>query len=181
MPKLKDLTTKRFGRLVVISRAPNRAGRTYWNCECDCGNKSVANAYNLGHKDYQRRIQSCGCFRRERQVEANITHGLSHTAAFPLWCDAKRRAKRFSVPFSIEVCDVIIPDICPLLGIKLVKGDDVASDASPSLDRIVPENGYVRGNVWGISYRANAIKRNATFTEFERIYMAWKSMEEQRC
>ena len=38
-----DLTGERFGKLVAVSRAPNReygsGGRTAWRCVCDCGNK----------------------------------------------------------------------------------------------------------------------------------------------
>jgi hypothetical protein len=33
-----DLTNYRFGRLVAISKAPSRNGKTYWLCQCDCGN-----------------------------------------------------------------------------------------------------------------------------------------------
>lgn len=36
---------------------------------------------------------------------------------------------------------------------------------SPSLDRKDPAKGYVKGNVWVISYRANAIKQDATLAE----------------
>lgn len=40
--RFNDLTGKRFGKLVVISREPNdKYGRTMWKCKCDCGNESV--------------------------------------------------------------------------------------------------------------------------------------------
>jgi hypothetical protein len=37
MPKALDLTGKRFGRLIAISKAESRNGKTYWLCKCDCG------------------------------------------------------------------------------------------------------------------------------------------------
>lgn len=56
----------------------------------------------------------------------------------------------------------MIPDRCPVLGIPLRPGDGVSHDGSPQLDRLVPELGYVSGNVAVISRLANTIKQNAT-------------------
>lgn len=39
--KLRDLVGQRFGRLLVLERAHNRAGRAAWTCECECGNQTV--------------------------------------------------------------------------------------------------------------------------------------------
>ena len=39
MPKALDLTGQRFGKLVALSKAPSRSGKTYWLCQCDCGNQ----------------------------------------------------------------------------------------------------------------------------------------------
>jgi hypothetical protein len=77
--------------------------------------------------------------------------------------DAKKRAKKKGLPFDIELDDIIIPDICPLLGIRLAKAEGGApAPHSPSLDRIIPELGYVRGNIQVLSYLANSMKQNAT-------------------
>jgi hypothetical protein len=65
---------------------------------------------------------------------------------------------------------MVIPDTCPLLGIRLEKNKRKGPKAtSPSLDRIDPGQGYVAGNVWVISYRANAIKNDASPEELEMI------------
>ncbi len=79
-----------------------------------------------------------------------------------LIADAKKRAKREGLPFDLTAADIVVPELCPVLGIPLVRGDKVLGDSSPSLDRITPTLGYVRGNVAVISYRANRIKQNAT-------------------
>jgi hypothetical protein len=44
-PKPIDRIGQRFGKLIVIARAPPRKGQTWWLCKCDCGReKHVANA-----------------------------------------------------------------------------------------------------------------------------------------
>ena len=82
---------------------------------------------------------------------------------------AKGRAKRFGLPFRITSKDVFIPLICPILGIVLQRGLGQQRDNSPSLDRIIPQRGYVRGNIQVISNRANSIKRNATSQEIRKV------------
>jgi hypothetical protein len=80
------------------------------------------------------------------------------------------RCKRDGIPFDITPADIIIPERCPLLPeIKLARGHGVLQPCSPSLDRLDPTKGYVRGNIWVISYRANAIKQNASLQELETL------------
>jgi hypothetical protein len=65
---------------------------------------------------------------------------------------------------------MVVPEFCPVLGIRLacnVRGGPC--DASPSLDRIRAELGYVTGNIAVISMRANRIKNNGTAAEHEAI------------
>lgn len=82
---------------------------------------------------------------------------------------AKTRAKRNGVPFSITVNDFEIPDVCPALGIPVFKGDGVMHDGSPSLDRKDNALGYVPGNVYVVSWRANNLKKDATADELRAI------------
>lgn len=63
----------------------------------------------------------------------------------------------------------MIPTHCPALGIPLVPGIGVAHDGSPQLDRLVPEMGYVRGNVVVISKLANTIKQNASPNQIRAV------------
>lgn len=45
----KDLTGKRFGRLVVVENlGKNKHGHTVWGCVCNCGKTIKAEAGNLG-------------------------------------------------------------------------------------------------------------------------------------
>jgi hypothetical protein len=78
---------------------------------------------------------------------------------------AKNRAKNDSVPFDLALEDIPDWDICPVLGVEMKKDTRYA----PSLDRIVPSLGYVRGNIQVISHKANAMKQDATQEELERF------------
>lgn len=92
--------------------------------------------------------------------------------------DARRRARKFGRPFNIEESDVVIPHVCPVLGIPLVRKVGQGYGAwgnSPSVDCIVPELGYVKGNVWVISHRANAIKSDASPEEIFAVAAAVRS------
>jgi hypothetical protein len=87
-----------------------------------------------------------------------------------LFLYARSRARRLGIPFEINESDIHVPEICPVLGIKLVLNGRVKNrDSSPSLDRIVPDKGYTRDNVWVISYRANRIKNDGTPDELQKI------------
>jgi hypothetical protein len=71
------------------------------------------------------------------------------------------------VPFSISVQSIVIPATCPVLGIPIILGEK-RSENSPSLDRLVPENGYVPGNVRVISDKANRLKGDRTLIELQK-------------
>lgn len=91
---------------------------------------------------------------------------------------ARQRAKNKNIPFNIGVEDVFIPEVCPILGVKLeVASGGAPAAGSPSLDRIVPEKGYTKGNVQVISYRANLIKTNATADEIMAVAKYMKEHE----
>lgn len=87
-----------------------------------------------------------------------------------LWA-ARNRAKTFNLPFNIDLEDIFIPDYCPVLRIKLEPtGYGLSNnDSSPSLDRINPILGYVKGNVAVISWKANKIKRNYTADDLRKV------------
>lgn len=82
---------------------------------------------------------------------------------------AKKRAKEKNLPFNIDVEDIVIPNVCPVFGFLLEAGTISERDNSPSLDKIIPELGYVKGNVMVISFKANTLKRDGSLEDFEKI------------
>ena len=75
---------------------------------------------------------------------------------------------------TITVADIVIPAVCPILGIPLVmrSGGKPRADA-PTLDRIDNSQGYIPGNVRVISARANRLKSDMTYDEARLLVERW--------
>lgn len=71
MPRYKDRVGDQHGRLTVISVAEKQGKRVMWLCKCSCGNNKIIAGDNLGY------TKSCGCYQRERTIEAHFLHGHS--------------------------------------------------------------------------------------------------------
>lgn len=71
---------------------------------------------------------------------------------------AKGRARKKGLEFNIELKDIHIPKKCPILKVPII----CSTRYSPSIDRIYPNKGYVKGNIAVISALANSMKANAT-------------------
>jgi hypothetical protein len=93
---------------------------------------------------------------------------------------ARRRAKLKKVPFDITVDDIEVPEFCPVLGLRLAVNEGHAKDNSITIDRIVPELGYVKSNVAIISFKANTIKNNASIEELEKVLKWVKEINEKK-
>lgn len=80
---------------------------------------------------------------------------------------SRRRASKLGLEFNLTIEDILIPEQCPILGIKLIRQTNKGRSAkcSPSLDRIDSSKGYIKGNVWVISMLANAMKNEANKEE----------------
>jgi len=87
---------------------------------------------------------------------------------------AKVRAKKYNIPFDIEVEDIEIPLNCPIGGNLLVKGDGYNPDAM-SLDKLNPSKGYVKGNVFVISRKWNLKKSDMSIEDMNKIINYIKS------
>ena len=68
-----------------------------------------------------------------------------------------------------------IPEFCPVLGIRLEVTEigsseqRMAKDNAPTLDKFIPELGYVKTNVHIISWRANKLKGDGTPEEWLKV------------
>jgi hypothetical protein len=90
--------------------------------------------------------------------------------------NAKRRAKRKNLPFNLDkdYLKSIVQTHCPVFKTSFVwecsgLGKGFTKPNSPSLDRIIPELGYVKGNMVFISHLANKIKQDATEKELYAV------------
>lgn len=155
-----DLTGKRFGHLTVLNKAERRTGnQIHWKVECDCGTIKDVAGNSLRHG----RVVACGC------KQPNITHGASRTRAYKIWAGTRSRAKASGVEHTIDYTDIVLVDVCPVLGIPLNYSNSKLLDDSPSLDRVDNSKGYVKGNVRVISFKANRIKCDASVQDIEAV------------
>lgn len=99
--------------------------------------------------------------------------GMEHLVV--LVSGARARAARKGLAFDLTVEDVqsIWPsdNCCPVLGtpFKRALGSQGSSPTSPTLDRICPEKGYVRGNLIVVSALANRIRNDASVQEIKKV------------
>jgi hypothetical protein len=57
-----NLIGKKFGRLIVIEKIPERKNkRIYWKCRCTCGKETIVKGNNL----ITGTTSSCGCYKNE--------------------------------------------------------------------------------------------------------------------
>lgn len=89
---------------------------------------------------------------------------------------AKYRAKKKNIEFSLLREDVVIPEICPVLGIPIIP---YSFYNSPSLDRIDNSRGYTKDNVIVVSFKANMLKGAASMDELEKIVRFYGKLEDK--
>ena len=84
-PRIKNKSGERFGRLVVKEIDMTKPTRkTFWICECDCGNLVSIRSDSL------KITKSCGCLKKEQDYK-NLNfkdkqlHGLTNHLAYPRW------------------------------------------------------------------------------------------------
>lgn len=167
MPKHNfiDLTGRTFGRLLVLYRSvDDQRGNPMWSCQCSCGQLKDVQGLCLRRGN----TSSCGCYRKELAKTPRLPDGF-RSSRHRMYTGVKDRARRRSIPFDLTPDDIVIPERCPVLGLVLSPNVGHAAPNSPSLDRIDPSKGYVRGNVQVISQRANALKRDATADEIQMV------------
>jgi hypothetical protein len=128
-----------------------------------------------GKKDILKNHRASRCKECQRQEYLKTDQRMK------LYYAAKGRASQRNVAFSITPEDIVIPEFCPVLGMKLIPkigGGPLSSRVNPdapTVDRIDNDRGYEPGNVAVISLRANVLKSNGTVPEFEKVVKYMKS------
>ena len=105
----KDLTGKRFGKLIVISRAENKKMYSVcWNCICECGKSKIIRSHDL----CSGKTTSCGCIGKNSRLKASTTHGGTHTRLYRIWNGMRSRTTNPKTSFfycyggrGISVCE----------------------------------------------------------------------------
>jgi hypothetical protein len=105
-----------------------------------------------------------------------------------LWRGCKDNAKIRGIEFNLDPEDIVVPDICPIFNIPLIKDvnylkyngrkNPMGVDEYPSIDRLDSTKGYIKNNINIISWKANNLKSNATLDDLEKLLKWVKSKYE---
>lgn len=91
---------------------------------------------------------------------------------------AKRRSRVKGIPFNLtsNYLETIFPKNfrCPILGYKMRVANKTLGRLSPTLDRINPRLGYVKGNVEFVANIANMMMTSATGRDIKK-FVKWAS------
>lgn len=97
--------------------------------------------------------------RRKHKIHTDLEYCMKTRLS-----QCKYRAEKKNIPFDITVDDLldVYEENCPYLGIRLtISGNSRNEPSALSIDKIIPELGYVKGNIKIISYKANMMKSDA--------------------
>ncbi len=166
-----DLVGKRFGKLIVKEKHPERtrSGKVQWVCICDCGNETVTYTGSLNSGN----TKSCGCQRAiaaRSTGKSKITHGMTGSSEYKAWQSMRERCYRESsenYPHyggrGISVCDEWRNSFENFLR-------DMGSKPSPdlSLERKDTNGNYTPNNChWASIQTQNNNKRSNRFYLWE--------------
>lgn len=99
-------------------------------------------------------------------------HNFGASLIDNMYYNARTRAINNNLEFNISKDDIVIPDICPVIKKPFYIDDtsQVNNKYSPSLDRIIPDKGYIKGNVRVISTIANFSKNKFQINDLIKVY-----------
>jgi hypothetical protein len=156
-----ELIGRRFGKLVVQDRHlyNDKHNKTLWNCICDCGKQATIVGSNLtsGH------TTSCGCYRKDKIIESNFSHGMCEIPEYGIWANMIQRSTNSNTPNysdyggrGITVCDRWLNSFEAFY-------EDMGPRPSPnhSIDREENDKGYYKDNCrWATPTEQANNKRN---------------------
>ena len=149
----KEDVVKKFGEWNKYKRAIEKAPNTYINCGCSHP------AFKKGYRSKLKPNQFSKLYRHLKGVESRAKeNGIPYNLDIEYFIDKDTKRDKEKTGY---------PDFCPILGIKLDR--ELGADHRPSFDKVIPENGYIKGNVQIISYKANRLKSNMHLSDFKKF------------
>lgn len=166
---MKDLSGKRFGRLVVLRRAENnKSGDAFWFCKCDCDGKEVK---VKGGSLRSGKTQSCTCYQKEfaSKQHSGYEGQAAETQCFNTY---RHNARTRSIPFDLSKEDFLnlTKENCFYCGQEPSQVVEVHSKNGTyvynGVDRVDSSKGYTLDNCVACCGTHNLMKLDMTSTEF---------------
>ena len=127
----------------------NKTRKDGYDAKCKECSSTISKLWKQNNKLYAR---------EKNRVWMNKKHHRDPRAK--MLSHSKHTAKRKNLEHNLVIEDIIIPELCPVFGIKLEVGSKKREECSPSLDRIDNNKGYIKGNIIVVSWKANRMKNN---------------------
>ncbi|MCA1029268.1 hypothetical protein LCM23_24975 [Cytobacillus kochii] len=180
MPKPKDLTGQKFGRLTAIkSCGSNKLGKRTWLCKCECGSEKIIVSGDLSSG----RTRSCGCLVSEFTAKRNYKHGKTNSRLFRIWTNMKNRCHQPNNPDyenygarGISVCEEWFNDFQSFYDWSINNGyvDTL------SIDRIDGNKGYYPDNCrWATAKEQARNIRTNVITSINGKYLTLSEIAEK--
>ena len=164
---MEDLTGRRFGRWLVVSRAPDNVTacgyhHIMWNCICDCGTEKIVRGKSLRYGI----SKSCGCLQKEELADRASKHHGFGTRLYAVWNSMRQRcnnpkhhAYQNYGGRGIKICDEW-NDYAAFREWAYANGyRDDAERGELTLDRIDVDNGYSPSNCRFVDMKTQAENR----------------------
>lgn len=181
MPPAPDLSGSRYGRLLVMKRVTNSpAGKTRWQCVCDCGEQVEVVGSNLRRGT----TTSCGCAQREAVGSLSKTHGMSTHPLYKVWLGQRNRCRNPNshkwsayggrgIRFA-EVWDDFS------VWLEYVLALPFYGDPKRSLDRIDNDGNYEPGNLrWATASEQASNRRKKSSSRSTSPGVTWSSSHQK--
>jgi hypothetical protein len=183
-----EMKGMRFGRLVALEKLKG-VSPARWKCVCDCGKTKDISQGSL-REGYTKscgciREEFRATFFKENKFvfagddspsrkKSIKKHGFVTLSkgdpwvyrAYTVFDRCKKKKIEFGFNSAAELAvylKSIAPTHCPVFGFEMKNETGAGfNPTSPSIDRIDPSKGYVRGNIQIISMKANEMKQDAS-------------------
>lgn len=157
----KDLTGIVSGELTVIGFSHKKGKRSWWRCQCNCGNVINVRSDSITSAS----TKSCGCLTKKRVT----THKMSGTRFYRIWSDMKKRClNKNSKTFkwygakNINVCSEWLDFNGFYNDMYESYLKAYSKNKKCTLDRINNGNGYSKSNCRWVSHKENCNNREST-------------------
>lgn len=174
--KFRDISGTRSGKLVAISFAGKKNGRSLWLCKCDCGGEKIV----LGSHITTNRRTHCGC------VKPNFKHGLSNDKMHYTWNAMKQRCSNPNNSDyhnyggrGIKVCDrwLVFSNFYNDMHGAYIEHIEAHGSKNASIDRIDSNGNYEPSNCrWATIETQSYNKRDSIRIEYEGNLITTKEL-----